>query len=277
MQHINDAQASHLSAAVVIEDDPDIRDLIITVFERAGFVVHSAMDGENGVMAARVHSPSIVTVDLGLPGIDGFEVARRIRAVSDCYLIMISARTDEAETLMGLGAGADDFITKPFRPRELRARIDAMMRRPRALSPASPTAAASPASAATPAPQTKSSADTEPPTVPDQASVYQHNGVTLDPATRSARVHDQLLNLTRTEFDLLEALMSSGRRVRTKANLVRHLRADHVGAQTFVSEADERAVEVHIGNLRRKLGQSGQEPMWIETVRGVGYRMAVQR
>lgn len=130
MQHTYDAQANHLSVAVVIEDDPDIRDLIITVFEQAGFAVHSATDGETGVKLAREHFPTLVTIDLGLPGIDGFEVARRIRAGSECYIIMISARTDEAETLMGLGAGADDFITKPFRPRELRARIDAMMRRP---------------------------------------------------------------------------------------------------------------------------------------------------
>lgn len=276
MQHTYDAQANHLSVAVVIEDDPDIRDLIITVFEQAGFAVHSATDGETGVKLAREHFPTLVTIDLGLPGIDGFEVARRIRAGSECYIIMISARTDEAETLMGLGAGADDFITKPFRPRELRARIDAMMRRPRAFSPASPAVAASPAPATPPAAGTQGpAAQFAPVTV--TAEMYEHNGLSLDPATRSARVNEQVLNLTRTEFDLLQTLMSSGRRVRTKANLVRHLRADHVGAETFVSEADERAVEVHIGNLRRKLGQGGHEPMWIETVRGVGYRMAAEQ
>ncbi|WP_317982629.1 response regulator transcription factor [Nesterenkonia ebinurensis] len=270
-----DAPSGHRHVAVVIEDDPDIRDLIITVFQKSGFTVESAADGEAGVESVRQHEPTVVTLDLGLPGIDGFEVARRIRALSDCYIIIVSAQTDEAETLMGLAAGADDFITKPFRPRELRARIAAMLRRPRINSPATPPGGAAVLTGA-PAPQPTEAAPRVP-TAASSSAVFSHKGLVVDPATRSARLNDDLLSLTRTEFDLLETLMSSGRRVRTKANLVRHLRADHHGADSYVSDADERAVEVHIANLRRKLGQTGKSQVWIETIRGVGYRMSADQ
>ncbi|WP_120004941.1 response regulator transcription factor [Nesterenkonia muleiensis] len=258
--------------AVVIEDDPDIRDLIITVFQQSGFTVHAAVDGVSGVEQVRQHTPTVVTLDLGLPDIDGFEVTRRIRLDSDCYIIMLSARTDEAEALMGLGAGADDFITKPFRPRELRARIAAMLRRPR--GPAHvPNAEEVRHEPEATAETTDSAADGALP--PPSAARLEHNGLTVDPQTRLVWLNRRQVELTRTEFDLLLTLMRSGRRVRTKTDLVRHLRADHLDAQTYVSDADERAVEVHIGNLRKKLGQSGQVPAWIETVRGVGYRMSV--
>lgn len=274
MNQSPDSPSGHSRVAVVIEDDPDIRELIITVFQRSGFIVHSASDGEAGVESVRQHEPTMVTLDLGLPGIDGFEVARRIRTLSDCYIIMISAWTDEAETLMGLASGADDFITKPFRPRELRARIAAMLRRPRAASPVSPDVEGNPpAGVPVTTPPESSPADA----AAESGGVFSHKGLVVDTATRSAQLDGDPLSLTRTEFDLLETLMESGRRVRTKTNLVRHLRADYSGAEAYVSEADERAVEVHIGNLRRKLGQGGQSPVWIETVRGVGYRMSADQ
>lgn len=275
MDQSPDPASGHSRVAVVIEDDPDIRELIITVFQRSGFIVHSASDGEAGVESVREHEPIMVTLDLGLPGIDGFEVAGRIRALSDCYIIMISAWTDEAETLMGLAAGADDFITKPFRPRELRARIAAMLRRPRAASPVSPDGPETPqAGVSVPQPPETSPAAAE---AGEAGGVFSHKGLVVDPSTRSGQLHGDPLSLTRTEFDLLETLMESGRRVRTKTNLVRHLRVDYSGAEDYVSEADERGVEVHIGNLRRKLGQGGQSQVWIETVRGVGYRMSADR
>lgn len=243
--------------AVVIEDDPDIRDLILAVFKQAGFSVYVAGNGEDGVNLVQQHRPTFVTLDLGLPDIDGFEVARRVRLLSDCYIIMVTARTDEVEALLGLGAGADDFITKPFRPRELRARIAAMLRRPR------------------------ESIRSDDGTEEGGSNARQgrhletmgHNGVVLDPHTRSVWLNGEPLELTRTEFDLLLSLMRSGRRVRTKTDLVRHLRAEGPESEVYVSGADERSVEVHIGNIRRKLGQSGLTPAWIETVRGVGYRM----
>lgn len=270
--HNSDHPQTDVRVAVVIEDDPDIRDLIITVFQQSGFTVHAAVDGVSGVEQVRQHAPTVVTLDLGLPDIDGFEVTRRIRLDSDCYIIMLSARTDEAEALMGLGAGADDFITKPFRPRELRARIAAMLRRPRGPARA-PDAEEVRHESGAKAETDDSAAEGALP--PPSAERLEHNGLTVDPQTRLVWLNQRQVELTRTEFDLLLSLMRSGRRVRTKTDLVRHLRADHLDAQTYVSDADERAVEVHIGNLRRKLGQSGQVPTWIETVRGVGYRMSV--
>lgn len=278
-----DAQTADTRVAVVIEDDPDIRALIITVFRQSGFTVHGASEGENGVEAVKRHAPAVVTVDLGLPGIDGFEVARQIRLVSDCYIIMLSARTDEAETLMGLNAGADDFITKPFRPRELRARIAAMLRRPRTPGPAPPPDPAPVAETVVEAVLHEPQVSAESPAVAVDEPVafggsdtLEHNGLRVDPQTRSVWVNQQALDLTRTEFDLLLTLMRTGRRVRTKADLVRHLRSDHFSAAAYVSGSDERAIEVHIGNLRRKLGQNGQSSACIETVRGVGYRMAAK-
>src|SRR3954447_18246279 len=121
--------ASPDRVAVVIEDDADIRNLLEAILAQAGFTCHVADNGASGIDAVREHQPILTTLDISLPGIDGFEVARRIRAFSTTYIVMLSARDEEIDTLMGLDAGADDYLTKPFRPRELRARIEAMLRR----------------------------------------------------------------------------------------------------------------------------------------------------
>ncbi|OFI37621.1 DNA-binding response regulator [Arthrobacter sp. SW1] len=239
---------SDARVGLVIEDDQDIRELIRSVLSQAGFDVHVAATGSAGVDSARQLDPDVITLDLGLPDIDGFEVARRIRKSSDAYIIMLTARTEELDTLMGLEAGGDDYLTKPFRPRELRARVEAMMRRPRSSS---------------------NSTDSAP-----GESVLRHNGLDLSAASRSAVVDGVELRLTRTEFDLLLALMESGRVVRSKADLARRLRNEPYDVGSYVSDSDERAVEVHMGNLRKKLGDSTQSPRWLETVRGVGYRLA---
>ncbi len=118
-------------AAVVIEDDLEVRNLICAVLRQAGFDVESAATGNDGVEVVRSNAPTVVTVDVGLPDIDGYEVLRRIREVSDCYVMVLTARADESDALMALQYGADDYLTKPFRPRELKTRIDAMLRRPR--------------------------------------------------------------------------------------------------------------------------------------------------
>ena len=115
--------------AVVIEDDADIRNLLEAILGQAGFACHTAATGVEGIEAIRLHQPILTTLDISLPGIDGFEVARQIRSFSSTYIIILSARDEEIDTLMGLDAGADDYLTKPFRPRELRARIEAMLRR----------------------------------------------------------------------------------------------------------------------------------------------------
>lgn len=272
--------------AVIIEDDGDIRDLIRAVLTQAGFEVHAAASGVEGVSAVRESNPTVVTLDLGLPDIDGFETARQIRQFSDAYIIMLTARAEELDTLLGLESGADDYITKPFRPRELRARITAMLRRPRngqvpevAEEPDvfGPGPGFEPATPPVPAPSSPESAPrqsvvTAP--VEEEDSAYCHNGLVLNHRTRTTEVDGASIELTRTEFDLLHALLESGRIVRSKADLVRRLRYEEYDTGSFISDADERAIEVHVGNLRRKLGDDSRSPKYLETVRGVGYRLA---
>ena len=248
-----------LGVAVVVEDDEDVRNLVEAVLSQAGFDVHGAATGREGVEVVRNQKASVVTLDVGLNDIDGFEVLRRIRQFSDAYVVMLTARTDELDTLTALHTGADDFMTKPFRPRELRARVAAMMRRPRQDVPGAKSA--------------------DPGTAPSKTlllhydSDFRHNGLVLNPHTRSVTVDGIPAGLTRSEFDLLHALLKGAGAVRSKTELVRVVRGEHYGADAYISESDERAVEVHIGNLRRKLREDPLQPRWLQTVRGVGYRL----
>ncbi|MET0726436.1 MAG: response regulator transcription factor [Leifsonia sp.] len=255
--------SSEKRVAVIIEDDADIRHLLESVFEQAGFETVTAASGIDGVEAVRANNPVITTLDIGLPGIDGFETAKRIRAFSDTYLVMLTARSDEIDTLQGLEAGADDYVTKPFRPRELRARVEAMLRRPR--SGAIGGAGASSDGATEPVASDDAATGAD-----DDADWIEHRGIRLSPAERRVQRDGEELDLTRSEFDLLRALLESGRRVLGKSELSALLRED---AAYFVSESDKRAVEVHMANLRKKLGDDPADPRWIETVRGVGYRL----
>ncbi|MGP5625571.1 response regulator [Brachybacterium alimentarium] len=280
--------------AVVVEDDEDIRGLMAALLGQSGFTVHEAATGTAGVEAVRDNDPAVVTVDLGLPDIDGYEVTRQVRQFSDAYVVMLTARTDEIDTLLGLDAGADDYVTKPFRPRELRARIEAMLRRPRTGSPASTgsDATASPATESPLAPASPSVAPVSAPFPPpssvtgdtapsamvataDSAAQarFELDGLTLFPHMHHVEAVGREVPLTPTEFVLLETLLSGGRMVRSKAELARRVRGDDAAGDTFVSKADERTVEVHVGNLRRKLADDPNAPRWIQTVRGVGYRM----
>lgn len=280
-----DGSADALKTAVVIEDDPDIRSLLAEVLESAGFSTVSIDNGLDGVRAVAAHRPLITTLDVHMPGIDGFEAARRIRALSDTYIIMLTGLDDETDVVLGLGAGADEYLTKPFRPRELRARIDALMRRHRQSPPARP---------ALPAQEQTGPAVTAPPPTapvaappsaepvsgpdgrdapPDDTEWLVHRDLRVDPETRIAALGLDELDLTRTEFDLLAALMQSKRRVRSKADLTLVLRGESYVTSYLVGDADKRAVEAHMTNLRRKLGDSPTNPRYIETVRGVGYRL----
>ncbi|UWX97987.1 response regulator transcription factor [Arthrobacter zhaoxinii] len=262
--------------AVIIEDDADIRDLLNAVLQQSGFKVFTAPNGSEGVEAVRLHSPTVVTLDLGLPDIDGFEVIRQLRQFSDAYIVMLTARAEELDTLMGLEAGADDYITKPFRPRELRARISAMLRRPRGEA-ANDTDVPSSGGMPSVLPGSQGTTLTAPAPAPEAApGTLAHNGLTLNPGTRTTEIEGNSVELTRTEFDLLQALLEGGRLVRTKTDLVRRLRGEEYDTGSFISDADERTVEVHVGNLRRKLGDDSKSPRWLETVRGVGYRLAPQ-
>ena len=248
-----------LGVAVVVEDDADVRNLLEAVLSQAGFEVYSAADGRNGVEVVRDHNANVVTLDVGLPDIDGYEVLRQIRQFSDAYVVMLTGRTEEPDLLTALHSGADDYITKPFRPLELRARVAAMLRRPRPQSAQGRTPAPAPA----PSPSAS----------PAEEAVLRHNGLALNRRTRSVVVHGDTLPLTRSEFDLLQELLRVGGAVCTKTDLVRVVRGENDRDDTYVSESDERAVEVHIGNLRRKLHEDPQSPQWLQTVRGVGYRL----
>jgi DNA-binding response OmpR family regulator len=195
-------------------------------------------------------------VDVGLPDIDGFEVLRRIREISDAYVVMLTGRTEELDVLTAFHSGPDDYITKPFRPRELRARIATMMRRPRQEA----TGGTPPASAPQPA-------------LPQEDSILKYNGLTLNTGTRRAAIQGAPVELTRSEFDLLQDLMRAAGAVRTRPELVRVARGGSYQDDTSISESDERSVEVHIGNLRRKLGDDPNSPRYLQTIRGVGYRL----
>jgi len=232
--------------ALVVEDDEDMRSLIEFTLSTQGFQVLTAASGTAGVDAVRDHDPDLVTLDLGLPGIDGIEACRRIREISDAYVVMITARDDEVEKLIGLETGADDYLAKPFSPRELNARVNAMFRRPRR-GPGSPSGAA---------------ADTELP----GNEVLTNGGLRVDVDGRRAFLDGTELSLTRTEFDLLTELMRTPARVWTREALLRSVWDTEWATDTH-------RVEVHIGNLRRKLGEGRGGPRFIRTVRGVGYRM----
>ena len=240
--------------------------------QQAGFEVHSAGTGRDGVDVAKQRQANVITLDVGLPDIDGFEVLRRIRQFSDAYVVMLTGRDEELDTITALQGGADDYIVKPFRPRELRARITAMLRRPR-------QGAAGEADAPVCLRSPGRLARQVPPLPPDRAAsaVLQHNGLALDTETRTVALRGTPLGLTRSEFDLLHELLRGTGAVRTRADLVRVVRGEYYGEDTYISEADERAVEVHIGNLRRKLREDPQDPRWLVTVRGVGYRLAPKR
>ena len=231
--------------ALVVEDDEDIRALIEFTLETQGFEVTAVGSGLAGVEAVRELDPDLVTLDLGLPGIDGIEACRRIREVSDAYVVMITARDDEIDRLLGLETGADDFISKPFSARELKARVNAMFRRPRR----GPVDAGGTARNPT-----------------NDHEVLEHGALRVDVDGRRAFRDGTELELTRTEFDLLAELMRTPARVWSREALLRSVWGTEWASDTHL-------VEVHVGNLRRKLGEKTDGMRFIRTVRGVGYRM----
>ncbi|WP_284990030.1 response regulator transcription factor [Arthrobacter sp. efr-133-TYG-120] len=270
---------SEPGVAVVIEDDEDVRNLVDAILKEAGFVVHSAATGREGVEVVRDHHASVVTLDVGLPDMDGHEVLRRIRQFSDAYVVMLTARRDEPDTLTAFLTGADDYVKKPFLPRELRARVTAMMRRPRAEGRLAEGRLALPEEGRVGyvpdggAAGGGGSAGTGGP----DGAVIRHNGLALNYKSRMVTLQGSVLTLTRSEFDLLYDLIRAKGEVRTRADLVRAARGDYYDDDAYISDADERAVETHIGNLRRKLREDPQSPRFLQTVRGVGYRLTPKR
>lgn len=263
---------SDVRRALVVEDDEDIRDLLVDTLTPQGFEVSRAESGRQGIETARSESPDLVTLDLGLPDLDGVEVCRRLREFSDAYIVMITARQDEIDRLIGLETGADDYLSKPFSPRELKARVNAMFRRPRSQTQQNGAQAQAVPAQATTASGGSDSALEEiahawgegPP--PDDHEVLRHGPLVVDVDGRGVLLDGEELTLTRTEFDLLVTLLRAPKRVWTREVLLRS-----VWGNEWAS--DYHLVEVHVGNLRRKLGDSGRESRFVRTVRGVGYRM----
>ena len=229
--------------AMVVEDEAPLANLVATYLERDGFETTITGDGADAVPLARQVDPDVVVLDLGLPGLDGVEVCRQLRTFSDAYVVMLTARTEEIDTLIGLSVGADDYMSKPFSPRELMARIQAMLRRPR--TGASVARSAGAASS----PQIRTFGD-----------------LTIDVDGREVTVDGMPIALTRTEFDVLAALARDPGTVLTRAQLI-----EAVWGPSWIG--DEHLVDVHIGHLRRKLGDDATRGRYVRTVRGVGYRM----
>jgi DNA-binding response OmpR family regulator len=224
--------------ALVVEDDTPMADAIASYLDRDGFEVRTCGNGLNAVEVARELDPDVVVLDLGLPGQDGLEVCRQLRTFSDAYVVMLTARADEVDTLVGLSVGADDYMTKPFSPRELVARLRAMLRRPR---PIGVHAGATP-------------------------QLRAFGDLSIDPLGRDVWVGTELVPLTRTEFDLLAALSARPQMAFSRRQLI-----DDVWGSGWVG--DEHLVDVHVLHLRRKLGDDATASRYIRTVRGVGYRM----
>lgn len=238
--------------AVVVEDDHDVGDAISKLLDQAGFDVTVARTGTDALTLVTEVRPDLVTLDLTLPDIDGVEVCRQIRTVSDCYVIVVSGRTGEVDRLIGLEVGADDYLVKPFSMRELQARVAALFRRPRSSDPAPAAAAA--ALAVDPAPDA------------DPTSSAGCSDLTLNRGSREVMVSGREIDLTRTEFDLLAHLVGRPGVVVPRDELMRA-----VWASDFVPDSTH-VVDVHLANLRRKLRSAADGNQWIRTIRGVGFR-----
>jgi DNA-binding response OmpR family regulator len=218
---------------LVVDDEPPIVDLVKGYIEREGWQVQSAGDGRSALDAIRAWEPDAIVLDVMLPGMDGIEVCTRLRAFSDAYVIMLTARSEEIDRIVGLTIGADDYLTKPFSPRELVARIKALLRRPR---------------------------------VGTRSAGHGPAGLDLDEGRRLVVVDGERVELTALEFNLLAALVREPGIVVSRTSLL-----EQAWGPEYV--ADDHLVDVHVANVRRKLGDDPANPRFIETVRGVGYRV----
>jgi DNA-binding response OmpR family regulator len=225
---------------VIVDDEEQLASVIARYFERNGHPTHTVGDGLAAVELVRQLSPGVVILDLGLPGLDGIEVCRRIREFSDCYILMLTARAEEVDELIGLSVGADDYLTKPFSPRLLVARVQALLRRPRvdAVAPA--------------------------------AGMLTIGGLVINPASRVVTLDGGEVELTRTEFDLLSCLAGHRGEALTRDDLT-----TEVWGESWTG--DDQLVDAHIGHLRKKLGENAATARFVQTVRGVGYRMGEGR
>ncbi len=221
---------------LVVDDEPTILSTVQAYLEQEGYTVHTAPDGPTALKAARSFRPHLIVLDIMLPGIDGLEVLQRLRngpSRSDVYVLMLTARADETDRIVGLSLGADDYLTKPFSPRELVARVKAILRQDRGAGHSKPT--------------------------------LTFSNLRVDPDARQVWKDEELLDLTPTEFDLLFALALHRGRVLSREQLIEQVWGyDYYG--------DDRVVDVHIGRLRKKIETDPANPTVIATARGIGYR-----
>jgi DNA-binding response OmpR family regulator len=222
---------------LVVDDNPKITEVLSAYLAAEGFEVEVAADGPSAIAAVDREPPDLALLDIMLPGVDGVELTRRFQREHDLPVILVTARSDEIDRLIGLEVGADDYVTKPFSPREVVARVKAVLRR---LDKACPP--------------------------PSAEQVLRVGDLEVDPARRSVSVHGEPIELTRTEFDMLETLAAHPGRVYSRMQLME-------AAQGDAFEGYERTVDAHVKNIRRKLGDDPRSPRYVQTVFGVGYKL----
>ena len=229
-----------MTTVLVVDDEANLVELVQGYLEREGYTVLTAGDGRAAVDLARSDRPDVIILDLLLPGLDGLEVCRQVRQFSDAYVLMLTAKTEEVDKLVGLAVGADDYLTKPFSPRELVARVKALLRRPRTALPGAP----------------------------DTSPIRRFGELGLDDARYEVTKRGEVVALTPREFALLATLAGQPGRVFTRDQLLERVWGDDA--------YDDHVVDVHVGNLRRKIEDDPGQPRYVETVRGVGYRFGVR-
>jgi len=221
---------------LIVEDDRNTASLVETYLQREGFATLVEHDGECGLQTARQQKPNLVILDLMLPGLDGLEICRRLRSESDVPILLLTAREEEIDRVLGFSLGADDYVVKPFSPRELVERVKAILRRVRSL--------------------------------PDNSSaILQQGSLLLDPEKHKVSRGGEPINLTSSEYKLLRTLMTAPGRVFSRSELLRHFYAHE-------EAVIDRVIDVHVNKLRQKIEPDPSQPMFIETVRGFGYRFA---
>jgi two-component system alkaline phosphatase synthesis response regulator PhoP len=224
-----------MKTVLVVEDEPQIAQIVRDYLQHAGFAVVTTADGAEAVALTRQSRADLVVLDLGLPHLDGLDIAKRLRRDTDIPIIMLTARVEESDRLLGLDVGADDYVTKPFSPRELVARVRAVLRRVERAG--------------------------------DQADIVRRADLLIDVLKMSVSRNGVAIDLTPTEFQLLATLARQPGRVFTRAQLLDAVRGSEV-------DAFERAIDAHIKNIRRKLESDSRSPRYLLTVYGIGYKFA---
>lgn len=224
----------------MVDDEASVRQLVTSYLTREGYEVLEAADGVTALKLARTEHPELVVLDLMIPEMDGLEVCRVLRAESDIFVLMLTARTEETDKLLGLGLGADDYLTKPFSPRELVARVKAILRRGHDA------------------------------TVTAARAVIHAGDIEIDPSRYQATVGGHKLELTSREFEILSQLVARPGMVFTREKLL-----EQIWGYNFYG--DPRVVDVHVAKLRKKIEKDPSEPEYIKTVRGVGYKLEAEK